>query len=257
MCGRFVQTSSPERLATLFGATDTITDAAAPHRARHNVAPTSDVPAVVEADGRRLGLLRWGFVPAWSRDPGDGPQPINARVEGVATSRLFGPCLGRQRCIVPIDGWYEWQALSDGKQPWLLRPPGDVPVAVAGVWSRWTPRPVTSESRTGTAGTAGRDAPRPDGGGRGDGAGPRSLVTVALLTTAARGAAAEVHDRMPLIVPDQHLDAWLERSDAYVPALLDELAGRTPQLEVFPVSRRVNSVRNDDPSLLEPVELGG
>jgi putative SOS response-associated peptidase YedK len=86
---------------------------------------------------------------------------------------------------------------------------------------------------------------------------PPSLVTVALLTTAARGAAAEVHDRMPLIVPDEHLEAWLARSDTPVPALLEELAGRTPTLDVFPVSRRVNSVRNDDADLLEPIDLGG
>jgi putative SOS response-associated peptidase YedK len=235
VCGRFVQTSSPERLAMLFDATDTITEPGVAHRPRYNVAPTMDVPAVVAADGRRLGLLRWGFVPSWSRSPSDGPQPINARVEGVATSRLFGPSLRHQRCLVPIDAWYEWQALSDGKQPWLLRPTDGEPAAVASIWSRWSPR----DDRAAT------------------GAAPGSLVTVALLTTAAHGGAAEVHDRMPMIVPDELQDAWLERSDAHVTALLDELVGRSAALEVFPVSRRVNSVRNDDAELLTPIDLAG
>lgn len=243
MCGRVVQTSSPARLAMLFGATDTVANAAAPHRARHNVAPTMDVPAIVEAGGRRLGPLRWGFVPDWSRSPGDGPQPINARVEGVATSRLFGAAVRRQRCIVPIDGWYEWQTVSDGKQPWLLRPSGAVPAAVAGVWSRWD-APDDASDDTPDRGSSERIA-------------PQSLVTVALLTTVARGTAAQVHDRMPLLVHDEHLDAWLARSDTHVPALLEELADRIPTLELFPVSRRVNSVRNDDADLLAPIDLRG
>jgi putative SOS response-associated peptidase YedK len=225
MCGRFVQTSTAERLAIRFDAVDTTAGRLEP---RHNVAPSTPVPAVVRSDSRRLGLLRWGFVPSWARDPDSGPRPINARSEGAADSRLFGPALARRRCIVPIDAWYEWSDEDGARQPWLLRPLSEGPVSVAALWSTWR------------AVDAALDA--------------APLATVALLTTAAQGHAASVHDRMPLTVPDELLDDWLDASVHGGSALLGALRDSVPDVSVTRVSRRVNDVRNDDPGLLVAVE---
>ena len=221
MCGRFVQVSSPERLALQFGAVDVTST---PHRPRYNVAPSTAVPAIIDAGGRRLGTLQWGLVPSWAKDPDAGPRPINARVEGVATSRLFATPLRRQRCIVPVDAWYEWQEVDGVKQPWLLTPTDGEAAPIAAVWSTWRGDPSVP---------------------------PRS--TVALLTTAATGPAASVHDRMPLRVPSNLLDTWLQAGaeDEEIAAVLEDAIATPMEVEVCRVSRRVNDVRNDDPSLIE------
>ena len=227
MCGRFVQTASADLLAAQFSARDT-TDGAL--RPRHNVAPSTPVPAVLDAGERRLGMLRWGFVPSWARSPDDGPRPINARVEGAATSRLFGPALTRRRCVVPMDGWYEWTDEAGARQPWLLRPRSEAPVAVAALWSVWRPADALPDA-----------AP---------------LGTVALMTTEAHGAAADVHHRMPLVVPDALLDAWLDPAVTADAALLGAMSAAEVDVEVVRVSRRVNDVRNEGPELVEPVTDG-
>jgi len=231
MCGRMVQTSSSERLAARFGAVDTITTGLTP---RHNVAPSTAVAAVLTAPERRLGRLLWGFVPSWAKDPDAGPRPINARIEGVVQSRLFGPSLTRQRCIVPVDAWYEWTDEDGARQPWLLAPDHDregfgPPVALAALWSTWRDR------------SAG-------------GTDPRALHTVAVLTTEACGPAASVHHRMPVVVPDVLLDDWLDPGHVPSAALLRDLAERAPAVTVTRVSRRVNDVRNEGTDLLDPVE---
>jgi putative SOS response-associated peptidase YedK len=230
VCGRFVQTSSPELLAARFGALDTIATES-PWSPRTNVTPSTPVPAVIDAGERRLGLLRWGFVPPWAPDPSSGVRPINARVEGAATSRLFAPALAKRRCVVPVDGWYEWIEEGGARQPWLMRPRGAAPVAVAALWSLWRPP----------------DAP----------ADTRPLGTVALMTTEAHGPAAEVHHRMPLLVPASLVDAWLDLTGPADAALLEELAAGPVDVDVVRVSRRVNDVRNEGPELLEEVSAPG
>lgn len=229
MCGRFVQTTTPARIAERFDAFDTIGDELEP---RWNVAPSTSVPAVIEAGrsaegGRRLGLLRWGYVPSWARGPDDGPRPINARIERAGTSRLFRPALARRRCIVPLDAWYEWTDEQGARQPWLLRPVDAGPVAVAALWSVWRD----------PAGPA--DAP--------------GLATVALITTEAVGHAADVHHRMPLLVPDTLLADWLDPRRPASSMLIAALTSQEPVLDVVRVSRRVNDVRNDDAGLVAPV----
>jgi len=225
VCGRFVQTTSAQRLALRFGAVDATSDALRP---RYNVAPSTLIPALIRADSRRLGLLRWGFVPTWARDPDRGPRPINARTEGAAESRLFAPALARRRGIVPIDAWYEWTDEDGARQPWLIRPVAAGPVSVAALWSVWRAPDAAPDSDP--------------------------LATVALLTTAAKGPAASIHHRMPLTVPDALLDDWLDPSADGAPSLLGELAALEVEVTVTRVTRRVNDVRNDGPDLLEPVE---
>jgi len=230
VCGRFVQTSSPERLAVTFGAT--LADER-PHVPRYNVAPSTEIHAIIDRDGRRLGRLHWGFVPSWASSATDGTRPINARVESAATSRLFGPSLAQRRCIVPADAWYEWREENDLRQPYLLRP-RSAPAALAGIWSTWRAKP---------------DVAMPD-------AAVAQRSTVALLTTAARGVAAEVHDRMPLTVPAELLDDWLVGAGTAetITSLTAALIAHVPDLTVTRVSRRVNTVANDDASLIEHSE---
>lgn len=227
MCGRFVQTTSAQRLAERFAATDTTGDALRP---RFNVAPSTPIPVLIAPGGRRLGTMRWGFVPSWSRDPDAGPRPINARVEGAATSRLFAPALTGRRGIVPVDAWYEWTEEDGARQPWLLRPRGDGPVAVAALWSTWRARDAAPDA-----------AP---------------LATVALMTTEATGSAATVHHRMPLLVPDELLDDWLA-SGPCDDGLLPALTAGSPDVDMVRVSRRVNDVRNEGPELCEPAGVSG
>ena len=224
MCGRFVSLSPPEVLALRFGIDEVATPTLGP---RHNVAPSQDVYAILDHDGeRRLGTLRWGFVAPWSPDPSRGVRPINARIEGVTSSRLFRDAVRRRRCVVPMDGFYEWRAGEEGaaKQPFHITTRDGGPFAVAAIRSSW-------RDAEGTA-----------------------LHTVALLTTEARGAAATVHHRMPVIVPVEGLDPWLDTPDEDVVALLAVLGDAEPDLVAHAVWTRVNSVANDGPELVRPID---
>lgn len=174
MCGRYATTRSAGDLSALFESQDETGDGVGPD---HNVAPTDPVPLVrVSPEGHRaLSVGRWGLVPSWSRSPAGAARMINARAETVATSRAYAGAFARRRCLVPADGWYEWVRAADGrKQPYYMTPSDGSVLAFAGIWSVW------------------------DGSG-----GP--LLTFSVLTTAALGELAEVHDRMPLLLPR---DRW-------------------------------------------------
>jgi putative SOS response-associated peptidase YedK len=226
MCGRYLSLSSPEALAERFAVDVIRTD---PLPARYNVAPSTDVYAVIDHDEqRRLGTLRWGFVPHWAKALKGGRQPINARIETVATSRMFAPSFARRRCLIPADGFYEWQARGEGhrKQPYHLADPDGQPLAFAGIWSLW------------------HDPEHPD---------DDPLASTAIITTAARGEMERIHDRMPVILPERLWTTWLRSGPDDAPHLLDTIqAVEVPRLRATPIGDRVNSVRNDGPELLEP-----
>ncbi len=226
MCGRFVSVSTPEQLAEAFGVDEVRTDPLGP---RYNVAPTLDVYSVIERDDqRRLGTLRWGFLPFWAKSLKDRA-PINARVESVADSKMFASAFAKRRCLLPADGFYEWQEREDStrKQPYFIHHPDDEPLALAGIWTVW------------------RDSEQ------GDDADP--VFSCAIVTTKATGAMADVHDRMPVILPSKLWDAWLTAEPQEAPHLQQVVAGAgTPRLELVPITDRVNNVRNDGPELLEP-----
>ncbi|MCZ7418913.1 SOS response-associated peptidase [Verrucosispora sp. WMMA2121] len=224
MCGRYATTRGAGDLSGLFEAVD---ETAGELAADHNVAPTDPVPLVrIGAAGHRaLSRGRWGLVPPWSRSPAGAARMINARAETVATSRAYAPSFARRRCLVPADGWYEWVRLADGaKQPYYMTPRDGSVLAFAGIWSVWD----------------GPDA---------------TLLTFSVLTTAAVGELAEVHDRMPLLLPPERWATWLDdgadRAELLAPPPLDWLAG----LEVRPVGRAVGDVRNDGPGLTARVPL--
>ncbi len=224
MCGRYVSISSADELAERFGTARTEVEQL---EQRYNVAPTLQVPVVVERDeGRTLTTMRWGFVPFWAKAVGKGPQPINARVEGVADSGMFKRAFRRHRVLVPADGFYEWQARegSSRKQPWYIHDPDDRPLALAGIRSYW----------------------KDDDSGE-------AVESFAILTRDAAGRMADLHDRMPVVLPEGLWATWLEATEQDAPHLHDVIArAGVPALEARTVSDRVNNVRNDGPELLEP-----
>lgn len=224
MCGRFVQSSPGRTLAERFGV------AQAPAlRARYNLAPTQPAAVVREVGGeRRIDLLRFGLVPSWAEDLRIGARMINARAERIATAPAFRSAFRRRRCIVPADAFYEWQAGGAGraKQPWLVRAADGAPLAMAGVWEHFAP------------------------------AEGEPVESFAIVTTDANPALQPIHDRMPVLLEPGQIDAWLDPANPDREALAALLRPATLPLECLPVSRAVNDVRHDDPSLLEPAPSG-
>jgi putative SOS response-associated peptidase YedK len=227
VCGRYVSATSEPDLIGAYGVTEVAVRE--PIRPRWNVAPTDVVPMVRagEGGGRVLASARWGLVPSWSADRSGAARLINARLETVADKPAFRGALRARRCLLPADGYYEWAADADrpGRRPYLLRSASGGGLAFAGLYETW----------------------------RDPAAGGATLVTVTVVTTAATGAAASVHDRMPVLLPPDAWAAWLapEATDPEAAvALARDAAG--PPLVVTPANRLVGDVSNDGPHLLEP-----
>src|SRR4051794_31222232 len=196
MCGRFVASSSAERIAEFFGASF---DPETSLPANYNTAPTSDVYGVVAGrDGLpTVQVFHWGLVPIWAKDTKIGAKMINARCETVAEKSAFKSIFKKQRIIVPMDGFYEWQQGSEGaaltkagkpsKQPMFIHRLDGQPLAVAGLWTTWRDK------------AAGPDAPW--------------LHSCTILTTSANSTMATVHDRMPVVLPPGTWQQWLDPSN--------------------------------------------
>ncbi len=231
MCGRYVSKSRPEEIARYFGAAMSETVAAAPPEPNYNVAPTSNVLIVIERDDRRvLDTARWGLVPFWAKDPRIGARMINARAETIGEKPAFKRAFARKRCILPVDGFYEWKVVpgQKRKQPvYIHRVDGDR-FAFAGLWELW------------------RDPNDPD-------AAP--LVSCTIITGPANERIAPVHDRMPVILPPEAWDRWLDPT-FHDMAVLSELFVPAPAslVDLHAVSPAVNNVRNRTSELIEPVQ---
>ncbi|MEH1168548.1 SOS response-associated peptidase [Micromonospora sp. CPCC 205539] len=224
MCGRYATTRSSGELSALFESSDDTDDRIRPD---HNVAPTDPVPLVrVTSEGHRsLCVGRWGLLPHWSRSAAGAARMINARSETVATSRAYAGAFARRRCLVPADGWYEWVRQPDGgRQAYYLTPADGSVLALAGIWSIWE-------------------------------SGGDSRLTFSVLTTAALGELAEVHDRMPVLLPPERWASWLAPTDEPERLLTPPSAAGLAGLEVRPVGPAVGDVRNDGPHLTERVTV--
>lgn len=247
MCGRYAATKDPATLVKEFDAADNTEDLAPP--VDHNVAPTKNVFTVVQrhprdAEGavladepaqRQLRVMRWGLIPFWAKDKAIGSKMINTRAETASSKPAFRKALMRHRCLIPADGWYEWQRLGGPKgtkQPFYMTTQDGSSLAFAGIWETW--RDPKSEA----------GAPR--------------VISCSVLTVDAVGPLIEIHDRMPLVLPREQWQQWLDPDSEDV----DDLAGllAPPSLELVdalelrPISDRVNNVRNNGPELLERVE---
>ncbi|GAA4675904.1 SOS response-associated peptidase [Frondihabitans cladoniiphilus] len=226
MCGRFVVArATSDLLPSLLENFPALAE-------NYNTAPTNPVATVRERHGEReLATPRWGFVPSWYPDLKKRPQPINARIETVPTSGMFRKAFAGARCIVPAQGYYEWQETEHGKQPHYIFEEGAA-LAMAGVMTAW-PDP-----------TKAADAP------------DRWVLSVAIITRDAHVAPGEVHDRMPACLTPDGYDGWLD--PALEPesalALLDaESLEVAHALQHYEVSKDANSVRNNGPQLIEPL----
>ena len=228
MCGRFVSASPPDQIASYF-------EAEAPEallERSYNVAPTRDIYAVLEDGGvRHLDAFHWGLIPLWAKDAKIGSRMINARAESLATKGAFKSAFAKRRCIIPVDGFYEWKKLPDGKrkQPMFIHHPEGEPYALAGLWEVW----------------------------RGPERDQEPLRSATIITGAPNETIATIHDRMPIILPKSAWATWLDRENDDLEALGKLLVPAPAELTLMhPVATEVNNVRNDGPELIEPIDEG-
>lgn len=228
MCGRYVVATPTSDLVGLFEIDEVGADLPEPN---WNIPPTTTVPIVVEPsprdDGppiRRLEAARWGLVPAWADDVSVGQRAFNARSESAASKPMFRDAVRERRALVPADGWFEWHREGEAKTPHYVH--GDAPISFAGLYAWWK---------------------QPDGAW---------LLSTSILTTAATGALAEIHERMPLVVSPEMRDAWLdptEDGEAALEAVVAEAPGVVADLSSHVVDRRVGNVREQGPDLIAAV----
>ncbi len=225
MCGRYTLRVSPAELAELFGVINQFD-----WSPRYNIAPTQTVAAVrlfESGDGRELALLKWGLIPFWAKDAKIGSNLINARADTVATKPAFRAALKKRRCLIPVDGFYEWQVVpgQKTKQPDLISV-RDVPAfAFAGLWEHWT---------------------NPEG---------NRVDNCSIITTDANELMQQVHNRMPVILDPADYERWLDR-DQQDPKAVVDLLKQFPaeRMQLVPVSTLVNSPRNEKPECVQPLK---
>jgi putative SOS response-associated peptidase YedK len=236
MCGRYAASRSPDDLAVEFEAVPAAGQQPLP--SDYNVAPTKDVYVVrhkKERDDegkptggghRELRVVRWGLVPSWAKDPSVGNRMLNARVESLTDKPAFRKAAAGRRCLVPADGWYEWAKRLDspGKQPYFVTPQDGSVLAFAGLWEVW---------------------------GRGE----DRLYTCTVITEPAVGALAEIHPRMPFLLPPDRWAAWLDPAEDDVEKLIEPTPPELVEaLELRPVGTGVNNVANNGAQLTERAE---
>jgi len=218
MCGRYNLKTNPHTFAEIFGV---VRELEGDWRPAYNVAPTQSVVCVRDAEQREYFRARWGLIPAWAKDAKIGASCINARVETVETKPAFRSAFKKRRCLVVADGFYEWR-LSD-KQPHYISLKSGEPMAFAGLWELWNSPEGPVESCT-------------------------------ICTTDANDLMGQMHDRMPIILPRQSIDHWLDPA-VTDPAELKPMLQQFPggEMQSWPVGKAVGNVRNQGPSLMEPV----
>jgi putative SOS response-associated peptidase YedK len=224
MCGRFAQATDPSKLAQQFGA-QKARDFRAPG---HNVAPAA-LAAIVRiprvGSGRVLETLKWGLIPSWAKDPVMGVRMANARAETAAEKPFFRSAFRTQRCLIPVDGFYEWKRILKVKQPYYFTMKDKEPFALAGLWESWRPKE-----------------------------GEEPVLTFTILTTGPNKLMAPVHDRMPVILAPKDYEAWMDPARRESPELQGFLNPYPEEgMEARVVSTYVNSARHQGVQCVEPV----
>jgi putative SOS response-associated peptidase YedK len=220
MCGRFVITSPPAALRQIFGYVEQPN-----FPPRHNIAPTQPIPVVIVENGvRHFRLMRWGLLPAWVKDPRKFTLLINARAETVKEKPAFKNAMKRRRCLIPADGYYEWQPSGNRKRPHFIHRRDGAPIGLAGLAETWI---------------------GPNG---------EELDTVAIVTAPAGGDLAILHHRVPVTIEPRDFDRWLDCSDDDAEAVMALLRASDEGCFVWhEISTRVNRVVNDDAQLILPI----
>ena len=216
MCGRFTLTADIGELQARFE----FDGAGLAHAPSYNIAPTQPVLAVLNGNGRQAHLLRWGLVPSWARSASSGRPMINARAETVAERPAFRSAFSRRRCLVLADGYYEWRRSGSSRTPYRITIASGEPFAFAGLWETW--RDPSDEL----------------------------VRSCAIITTTANGLLRPIHDRMPVILPREHEELWLDHNVQDHHLLGSALAPYPADaMEAYEVSSLVNSVANNGPEL--------
>ena len=217
MCGRYSLTKPIKTLKEHFQAIALEMD----HDKRYNIAPSQSAPIVIAGNqGPEIHTMRWGLIPAWAKDPTLSKGLINARGETVHEKPSFKPSLKKQRCLVPADGFYEWQADKDGKVPQYIHLHTGGLFAFAGLWSEWD-------------------------------SGKEILQTFTIITTEANRDLQSIHHRMPVIISPEHYNEWMDPASASFLNLLKPLEAGL--LDHYQISKTVNSPKNDSEECIQPV----
>ncbi len=222
MCGRFALATEKHILDMLYDLEIRTGFNLAP---RYNIAPSQQVSVMRLSPvdgGRELALLKWGLVPFWAEDPAIGSKMINGRAETAAEKPSFRDAFKKRRALVPASGFYEWKKVEGNKQPYYITSKNNKPFSLAGLWETWNK-------------------------------GPEPLETFTILTTEPNTTVSELHDRMPVIIPQEAYNLWFDPSTD--PATLKNMLSPYPEgeLRFYTVSRLVNSPANDNPGLIEPL----
>ncbi|MEW8508558.1 MAG: SOS response-associated peptidase [Candidatus Thiodiazotropha sp.] len=220
MCGRFYLDVTAEDMLEYFGLP--FAPQLSPH---YNIAPSQQVAAIKSGENsREFVWLHWGLIPFWAKHKKFGYRTINARAETVDTKPSFHAAFKYRRCLIPASGFFEWKSTREGKQPYCIRADGGQPFAFAGLYEHW------------------------------EGSEGEMIDSCSIIVTEAKGKIATIHDRMPVILAADNYDAWLDR-DTRDPAILKPML--LPQeiegIELYAVSRAVNSPKNDSPDNIKPI----
>ena len=226
MCNRYRLTHSKQYLTERFQASD---DSGMEDHPRYNIAPTQQVLIVRKEQGekvRHLTAMRWGLIPSWAKDMSIGNKMLNARSETVATTPAFRESILKKRCLIPADGFYEWRKMGSVKQPYCFEVGDGEVFALAGLWDEWT---------------------SPDG---------EVIESCTILTTGPNSLVEDLHDRMPVIVPPEKYELWLDPDIKDFAAIRDILKPYEATLmRRHPVSTKLNNSKNDDAESAVPITL--
>jgi putative SOS response-associated peptidase YedK len=216
MCGRFTLRTSLNVLLQQF-AIEMLPDQQLLFEPRYNIPPTVDIPVIRYADEkRRLSLMRWGLLPSWTKDPKKAPLLNNARAETVTEKPSFRTAFKTRRCLIPVDGFYEWKTIGKAKQPYYFRRQDERPFAFAGLWETWN-----------------------------------DIESCTIITTEANELMAPIHHRMPVVLATNDYDEWMDPAAADLAKLL--LPCPADELICYPVDPVVNNARNQGPQCIVPM----
>jgi len=219
MCGRYRLTNADE-----YGELNDVRLGGGPLPARYNIAPTQTVFVVLDESPHEFTPVRWGLIPSWAKDKKIASSLINARYETVAEKPAFRTAFKKRRCLVPADGFYEWQKIGAGKQPYNIGLNDNEPFAFAGLWEIWND---------------------PESG--------QPLRTCSIITTTPNELTAPIHDRMPVILPKERRKAWLEPGRDVEELKSFLVPFDAARMHAYPISARVGSPKFDDPKIIEPL----
>lgn len=230
MCGR--KTLTKGKLEIIEQLSIQQWDDSPPFQISYNVAPTHFHPVLLLENGRRVKMMRWGLIPSWAENDASLPIMINARLETLTQKPSFAQLVNHNRCLIITDGYYEWKKSGSQKQPYYIHHPNGDLLLMAGLWSSWQPKVADQASSQ------------------------PALLTYTVITTNATPDLCSIHPRMPAFVSLEDIDRWLYPQNDFH-GVRNLLVGKRPNLVAYPVTHIVNSVRNNSPDCVLPIEDKG